>query len=73
VKQKLPINEPVLLDITRLAEQDSSLGFLKADGDGGKDVCDDADEDHLDVGQNLWKPEEDVEKDGHEFGERSSR
>lgn len=53
--EQLDVDQLVLLGISGLALQETSLGLFEAEGDGGQDISDHADEDHLDVGQDLRK------------------
>lgn len=48
VEEELPVDQSIRLGISRLAEKETGLGLLKAHGDGGEDVGDDANDNHLD-------------------------
>lgn len=67
--QQPHIGKALFLAIPRLAKKEICLGLLEAHREGGSEIRENADEDHLDVGERLGEAEEHVDEDGHELGE----
>jgi hypothetical protein len=57
MEKQFPVDQSVLFDISWFTSHDSFFGLFETQGNGGKDIGDDTDQDHLDVGQDLGETE----------------